>query len=99
MEILKSVWWWIKVERKYTVLDLPEVKIVTLTLNKRYVLITFTETAENWNQRITLFLDDETKKHTMLLLEVMKWYRYIGVSYDKYDVTITLLKEDINQFG
>lgn len=94
-QIIKT-WWNVLIKKEYIILDTNKIKVICLTLSKRWL-----DLFSSWNpfdsskQELSFF---DEKCENNLYCKIPRWYKFIWISYDKYDIVLTLLKEDINQF-
>ncbi len=95
-QIIK-IWWNVLLKKEYIILDTKKIKVICINVNHRTLQLFSSWNNPNQHSREELsFYDFECDNN--LHIKLPRWYKYIWVSYDKYDIVLTLLREDINQF-
>ena len=87
-----------------------DIIVNTLMLSDRTLRLTFSWTKDNYDyenmcymdwpdiQTLT-FMNDEWDNKPYLEIELDVWYKFLWISYDKYDITISLIRKDIPMYS
>lgn len=97
MRQINKVWWNVIIKKEYIILDNKRIKVICLLLNDRSLQLVFGQNSPlYWSRQELSFYNEDCSKQ--LHIKIPRWYKNVWVSYDKYDVVLTLLHKEINQF-